>query len=163
MNIMINVVFLGLGTNIGGKRENLDKAINLLKEKINIKKESSIYETKPLGFQQQDNFYNQVLKATTEISFTELLYFVKYIEETMGRKVTFKHGPRIIDIDILLYNDEIIKTNDLIIPHPELQKRDFVLIPLLEIEPQLQDPISKKSIRELIDDLKERYIISKII
>ncbi|MBI3032887.1 dihydropteroate synthase [Candidatus Woesearchaeota archaeon] len=157
-----NIIFLGLGTNLGNKKENLARALELLKEKLIIEKISSIYESKPYGFGKQDNFYNQVIKGTTTLSPYELLYFVKCIEEIMGRKVTFKHGPRIIDIDILLYNDEIITIDDLIIPHPQLEKRDFVLIPLLEIEPTLISVVTKKLLRERAEQLKEKYIISKV-
>lgn len=157
-----NTVFLGLGSNIGNKKENLEKALNLLKEKIIIEKISSTYESKPYGFQNQNDFYNIVIKGETSLTPESLLFFCKFVEEAFGRKVIFKNGPRIIDIDILLYNDELINTNDLVIPHPQLHERDFVLIPLLEIEPELKHPSTKKPLHNLVMNLKEKYIISKV-
>ena len=158
-----NTIYLSLGTNLGNKKENIDKAIELLKQKINIINTSKTYETKPFGYKDQDNFNNLVLKATTILQPQELLFFTQFIEQQLGRKVTFRNGPRIIDIDILFYSDLVQDSNDLTIPHPNLQERDFILQPLSEIEPDLIHPILNKTIKELEKEVKDRYVIGKIL
>src|SRR3989338_928593 len=132
-----NTIYLGLGSNLGNKKDNLEKAIELLKQKITLLKCSSVYESKPFGYKDQEHFYNLVLKAQTSLSPQELLFFTQFVEEKLGRRVTFKNGPRVIDIDILFYLDNnnnhfIVELNDLIIPHPRLHERDTVLTPLKE-------------------------------
>ncbi|ADL41567.1 2-amino-4-hydroxy-6-hydroxymethyldihydropteridine pyrophosphokinase [Caldicellulosiruptor obsidiansis OB47] len=148
-----NVVFLGLGSNLGDRGENIKKAIEHLKDKIRIEKVSSIIETEPYGFVDQPKFLNCVLKGTTVLSPLELLEFVLDIENKMGRKRLFKWGPRNIDIDILFYDDCVIDTENLKIPHPELHKRLFVLEPLCEIEKDFVHPVLKKSVYELYTQL----------
>jgi len=148
-----NVVFLGLGSNLGDRGENIKKAIEHLKDKIRIEKVSSIIETEPYGFVDQPKFLNCVLKGTTVLSPFELLKFVLDIENKMGRKRLFKWGPRNIDIDILFYDDCVIDTENLKIPHPELHKRLFVLEPLCEIEKDFVHPVLKKSVYELYTQL----------
>ena len=96
-----NTIYLGLGSNLGNKKDNLEKAIELLKQKITLLKCSSVYESKPFGYKDQEHFYNLVLKAQTSLSPQELLFFTQFVEEKLGRRVTFKNGPRVIDIDIL--------------------------------------------------------------
>ncbi len=161
---MENKVFLGLGTNLGNKKENLFYAINLLNNfsKVKVLSISSIYGSKAYGFKEQDDFYNLVCKIDTNLSPFDLLNLCKEIEKTMGRENTFKWGPRLIDIDILFYNDAIINTDTLIIPHPEIIKRDFVLVPMAELEPNFIHPVLKVTIKELIENIKENYIISII-
>jgi len=148
-----NVVFLGLGSNLGDRGENIKKAIEYLESKIRIEKVSSIIETEPYGFVDQPKFLNCVLKGTTVLSPFELLEFVLDIENKMGRKRLFKWGPRNIDIDILFYDDCVIDTENLKIPHPELHKRLFVLEPLCEIEKDFVHPVLKKSVYELYTQL----------
>ncbi len=111
-----------------------------------------MYETKPWGELHQDNFINIVVLAETSLSPVELLKRIKCIEQDMGRKETYRWGPRIIDIDILFYDSIILKTEDLIIPHPLLHKRDFVLQPFMELSPEFIHPLLKKSIRNLYSD-----------
>uniref|UniRef100_A0A7C5V2V1 2-amino-4-hydroxy-6-hydroxymethyldihydropteridine diphosphokinase n=1 Tax=Caldicellulosiruptor owensensis TaxID=55205 RepID=A0A7C5V2V1_9FIRM len=148
-----NIVFLGLGSNLGDRDENIKKAIEHLKDKVRIEKVSSIIETEPYGFVDQPKFLNCVLKGTTVLSPFELLEFVLDIENKMGRKRLFKWGPRNIDIDILLYDDLVIDAENLKIPHPELHKRLFVLEPLCEIEKDFVHPVLKKSVYELYTQL----------
>lgn len=147
------VIFLGLGSNLGSREENIKMAIDYLKENIRIEKVSSIIETEPYGFVNQPKFLNCVLKGTTLLSPFELLEFVLEIENKMGRKRLFKWGPRNIDIDILFYDDCVIDTEKLKIPHPELHKRLFVLEPLCEIEKNFVHPVLKKSVYELYIEL----------
>jgi len=147
------VVFLGLGSNLGDRHENIKKAIEHLKDKVRIEKVSSIIETEPYGFVAQPKFLNCVLKGTTLLSPFELLELVLEIENKMGRKRLFKWGPRNIDIDILFYDDCVIDTEKLKIPHPELHKRLFVLEPLCEIEKDFVHPVLKKSVYELYTQL----------
>ncbi|ADQ03757.1 2-amino-4-hydroxy-6-hydroxymethyldihydropteridine pyrophosphokinase [Caldicellulosiruptor owensensis OL] len=148
-----NIVFLGLGSNLGDRDENIKKAIEHLKDKVRIEKLSSIIETEPYGFVDQPKFLNCVLKGTTLLSPFELLEFVLEIENKMGRKRLFKWGPRNIDIDILFYDDWVIDTEKLKIPHPELHKRLFVLEPLCEIEKDFVHPVLKKNVYELYTQL----------
>lgn len=153
-NCAIHTVFLGLGSNMGKKEDNIRLAIEMLKERIDIEIVSSIIETEPYGYTEQPRFLNCCLMGKTALLPRELLEFVLGIEKKMGRVREFKWGPRNIDIDILFYDDLIIEQDDLIIPHPELYKREFVLIPLLEIAPEFIHPKFKKTIRELYESLK---------
>jgi len=164
---MKHTIFLGLGSNLGNKLNNLRTACNELKSKVKIIKFSSIYETKPFGFNNQQNFINAVVKAETDMLPNELFIFVKKIEKKIGRTKTIKNGPRVIDIDILLYNDEIINCligNDaLIIPHPSMHIRDTVLVPLCELDNQIIHPVLNISMKQLEENLKDRFIIEKLL
>lgn len=147
-------VYIGIGSNLGKRRYNCEKAIKKIKEKgIVVKKISSMYETKPWGLKEQPLFINMVVEIETKINPEELLKMLKEIEVEMGRKETLRWGPRIIDLDILLYNNEIIDQEDLKIPHPFLHQRDFVLLPLSEIAPDLIHPVLKKTIKQLREEL----------
>ncbi len=146
-----NIIYLSLGSNLGNKKAYLQNALGELKKcRIKILKTSSIYKTEPIGFKDQPEFFNIVIKGETGLSPDELLQTILNIEKKMVRKREKKWGPRIIDIDILLFNDFIIKKKDLIIPHPYMHKRNFVLIPLLEIAPDIIFPQFKKNILEFI-------------
>ena len=148
-----NKVFLGLSTNIGDKAKNLKTAISELNEFSNIVSESSFYKTPPYGYLNQDDFLNMALEINTELTAIELIVRIQEIEHKMGRMREFKNGPRIIDIDILLYNDEIISHPNLKVPHPEMHKRNFVLKPLNEISPQTIHPVLKENIEKLKNKL----------
>lgn len=142
-------VFLGLGTNVGDKKKNLEKAIDLLSEKVTNIKSSKFYETEPWGYKDQDKFLNAAIMGETSLSPLEFLKFVKDVEERVGRIERFKWGPREIDIDILFYDDLIYKDSDLQIPHPRLHERDFVLKPLMDLDPNFIHPTFKKTIRHI--------------
>ena len=131
--------FIGIGTNIGDRKENLIRTIKLLGKngKTIIKKVSSIYETAPLGYLDQASFLNIVVEIETDLDPFELMVFTASIEKAMGRERIIKWGPRIIDLDILLYENEEIKTENLIIPHPRIEERAFVMVPLMEIAPEV--------------------------
>lgn len=139
-------ITLALGSNLGDRCANLCQALNELSAQVSINKTSSIYETPPWGFIEQPVFLNQVISGNTALSPHELLTFLKGIEQEMGRIKNFQNGPRLIDIDILLYGEKIIHTADLVIPHPRMLERGFVLLPLVEIEPELVIPGTNKSV-----------------
>lgn len=152
----MTTIYLSLGSNIGNRRKNLEKALIEL-EKNNIKKIkiSSLYETEPVGPKQR-NFYNIVGKFETNLIPQNLLKTVKKIEEKLGRIKTYRWGPRIIDIDILFYGKHIIKTKTLVIPHKEIINRGFVLVPMNEIAPKVIHPIYHKTIKRLYADLNNK-------
>ncbi len=145
----MHISYLSLGTNIGDREYNLRKAIEKLREKVRILSISNIYETEPVGFKEQDNFLNIVIKIATDMEVERLLDFVLNIEKEMGRKRIIHWGPRIIDIDILFFDDLIIDKENLKIPHPELHKRNFVLYPLSEVAYDFIHPVLNQSIDEL--------------
>jgi len=149
-------IYIGLGSNIGDRLANIRKAIELMKEEgIEIIDESSIYETEPVGYKEQGWFLNSVVKGKTELSPGRLWKRLEKIEKLMGRKREIKWEPRIIDLDILFYGNNILNGKELQIPHSELHKRRFVLVPLEEIAPKLVHPVLNKSIRELLGELKD--------
>ncbi len=145
-------VYIGLGSNMGDRASNLQDAINIIKNIIGIqvKAVSSIYLTEPWGNKNQDDFYNQVIMIETHLSARALLRELQKIEINMGRQRTENWGPRIIDLDILLYGDEIVDFPELKIPHPYAQQRLFVLIPLEEINSEIVFPDSGMGIREVL-------------
>lgn len=147
-------VWIALGSNMGEGRKNLDLAIKMMNERgVSVKKVSTYIETEPYGYTEQDNFVNAVCIAETKLSPRELLETLLKIELEMGRVRIIKWGPRIIDLDILFYEDLIIDEEDLKVPHIEIQKRSFVLEPMNEISPDKIHPVFKKSVNQLLLDL----------
>lgn len=152
---MTNIVYLGLGSNKGNKKQYIEQAVDKLSNPpFRLVSKSTVIETAPYGFTEQDTFLNLVVKIETSLSPEELLITIKNIESVIGRKKTFRWGPREIDIDILFYNDLVYKSEILEIPHPEIHKRLFVLEPLCEIEADLVHPKFNLSISELTRKLK---------
>ena len=150
------VIYLSLGSNIGNRRKNLELAVKELdKKNIKLIKLSSLYETEPIGPKQR-KFYNVAGKFTTNFKSQELLEVIKNIEKNLGRKKTYHWGPRIIDIDILFYGTQIIKKENLTIPHKEIQNREFVLVPLKEISPKFIHPVYKKTITTLYNIITKK-------
>ena len=126
-------IFLSLGSNIGDKKLNITNALFELSEYVNIKKVSSLYESDPLLFEDQDNFYNLVIEIEYEETALDLLNIIKNIEIKLGRQSTFRYGPRVIDIDILFFNNQVIQEENLTIPHYDWHNRRFVVEPLSEL------------------------------
>jgi 2-amino-4-hydroxy-6-hydroxymethyldihydropteridine diphosphokinase len=147
-------VYLGLGSNLGERQENLDKALEYLSQRLRITGVSSIYDTEPVGNQEQPRFLNMVCCARTMLQSGELLILAKGIERKMGRQPGKLNSPRTIDIDILLYGSEVVNSPGLVIPHPRLTQRAFILVPLAELAPDLVHPQNKKSIKELLREVK---------
>lgn len=149
-------VYIGLGSNLGNKLSKIKKAISYIKKYLEITRISPVYKTEPVGYKNQDWFLNCVLEAETDIKPLDLLKFFKSIEKKLKRVKKIKYGPRTIDIDILLYGDKIINLKNLIIPHPRMYKRLFVLEPLSSIKPGLVHPKIKKTIKNLKNNLKNK-------
>lgn len=152
---MENKVYIALGTNLGNREENLREALEKLGKIVQTQKKSEILETDPEGYENQGKFLNMVISARTTLNPQELLEELLNIEFEMGRKREIKNGPRIIDLDILLYEDRIINDPNLKIPHPMMHKRRFVLEPLKDIAPEEEHPQLKKTIKTLADELKK--------
>lgn len=148
------IAYLGLGSNLGEREENLRQALTLLSAKVNLEEVSSVYETEPVGFKEQPLFLNMTCRISTNLPPEELFHLAKDIETRMGRVPSFPNAPRIIDIDILFYDNTIMETQNLTIPHPRLHGRAFVLIPLAEIAPDLVHPRLSKSIAHLVKDVE---------
>jgi len=145
--------YIALGSNLGDREANIKKAFDALKERIQIVKTSSIYETKPMYVEDQGWFLNCAAKIETNLAPEELLKFLKSIEQKLGRKTVKRNGPRTIDLDILFYGDQILKEDDLQVPHPKIGERPFVLVPLAEIAPNLIHPVNKKTIIAMLSEL----------
>ena len=142
-------VYLGLGSNLGRRQHNLDRALDFLSQRLRVEKVSSVYDTEPVGNTNQPRFLNQVCQVSTGLEPIALFTLLKGIESKLGRLPHTSNEPRPIDIDILFYGDQVMETPKLVIPHPRLTERAFVLIPLAEIAPELVHPVNGKTITEL--------------
>jgi 2-amino-4-hydroxy-6-hydroxymethyldihydropteridine diphosphokinase len=160
----MNKVYLGLGTNLGDRKRNLRDAIERIEEHIGkILNSSSVYETAPWGLEAETDFLNMVIEVETALSPTELLKKIFEIESKLGRERTQdRYSSRIIDIDILFYDDLIVDQKGLKIPHRLIHERRFVLAPLSEIAPDLVHPMQKKSIKVLLEECRDRTKIVKL-
>lgn len=157
-------VYIGLGSNIGNKSENVRQALKLISQidSTKVKKVSSFYKTEPVGYEDQDWFINAVAEIETDLSPETLLETLKNIEKLIGRKDRIRWGPREIDIDILFYDLITVNIPHLIIPHPLLHERAFVLVPLAEIAGDFVHPIMNKTISELLKELKSQKAVNAL-
>ena len=146
-------VYLSLGSNLADRQSNLAAVQTALPPEVVVRKSSSLYETEPWGFIDQPDFLNQILLVETRLSARDLLSYIKGLEIEIGREPSFRFGPRLVDIDIIFYGDQIIQEPDLEIPHPRFIERAFVLVPLAEISPDLVVPGTDRTILDLLDEL----------
>lgn len=152
---MTERVFIALGSNLGDRANNLDRALEALSAFVRITSRSSIYETDPAYVIDQPSFLNMVVMGKTALSADLLLTELKRIEADIGRVPTRRNGPRVIDLDILYYGDQVMDTGRLIVPHPRIAERQFVLEPLFEIAPEMRHPVLNLTTRELLERLRE--------
>ena len=153
MSIEQTTVYLGLGSNIGDRGDNLNHALDYLSQRLRLVEKSSIYDTMPEDNERQPRFLNMVARFTTHLKPQELLLLTGGIERKLGRQPGRRNAPRPIDIDILFFGDQVVREEGLSIPHPRLKDRAFVLVPLAEIAPGLMHPSLKKSAKELLREL----------
>jgi len=159
----MSTAHLLIGGNLGDRKENLLTAISLINEQCGtLTRSSSIYETEAWGKTDQPSFLNQALEISTSLNARQLMRKILKIEKEMGRVRKEKLGPRIIDIDVILFENEIHDLRFLKIPHPEMQNRRFVLVPLAEIDPTLQHPVLKRTIAELLEECPDNLEVKKI-
>ena len=156
-------IYLSLGSNLGNRKENIARAIEaLLSRGVQITRQSSLYETEPVEMTDQPWFLNCVIEAETDLPPPELMEALLAIEREMGRERLIPKGPRLIDVDILLYGSEIVRTGKVEIPHPRMAERRFVLAPLAEIAPDLRHPVLNKTAAELAEGTPDHSEIRKL-
>ncbi len=153
----MSIVYVGIGSNLGDREKNCISAIELLGEKgIIVKKRSSVYKTEPWGIKDQPEFLNMAIEIETDLKPYELLELLKQVEGEIGREKSYKWGPRLIDLDILLFDDTILDDDNLKIPHPLMHERDFVLRPLNEIAPDATHPSLGMKVHELLERISSK-------
>lgn len=153
-----HTVFIALGSNLGDRLKNMQAAISQMPPALHLVAQSPIYETSPWGYADQPEFLNQVVRAETDLSPQELLAYIKSIETALGRTPTFLYGPRQIDLDILFYDDLVLQTPVLTIPHPHLTSRAFVLCPLADIAPDFRHPTQGQTVKQLLEAVDRQGI-----
>lgn len=159
----MKTVFLLLGSNLGDRQKNISRAIELISKNVGqVLQQSSLYETAAWGKTDQPIFYNQAIKVATQLSPEKLLQAVKKNEQEIGRTVDEKWSARIIDIDIIFYGAELFHSNELVIPHPFMHERKFVLAPLNEIAPDFIHPVLQKSVHELLKKCIDSLEVKRI-
>ena len=158
----MKTAFLSIGSNVGDREQQIAAAVQALAEHgISAKRKSSIYSTEPVDVETQGWFLNCVVEVETDLMPRQLLRALQQIENELGRKRLVRRGPRVIDLDILLYSSSVVHAPELEIPHPRLTHRRFVLVPLAEIAPGLRHPVENKSIEELLAETEDRSVVNR--
>jgi 2-amino-4-hydroxy-6-hydroxymethyldihydropteridine diphosphokinase len=160
--VSLNKAFIALGTNVGNWKNNFNQSFIQINRIGKITNFGSVYLSNPSGFKDQNFFYNTAIELITTLSAMKLMEELKIIEKKMHKKKLFANGPRRIDLDIIFYNKMIISNQSLSIPHPRAHLRDFVLFPIYDMSPFFRHPLEKKTIKELINNLEENYILKKV-
>jgi 2-amino-4-hydroxy-6-hydroxymethyldihydropteridine diphosphokinase len=150
---LAHIIYLALGTNLGERLDNLRTALSAFAPQIRIQEESRVYETEPWGYADQPAFLNMVVRAGTDLSPRDLLGRLKELEASLGRIPGFRNGPRLIDLDILFYDNLRLDIPGLVIPHPRLHERAFVLVPLADVAPDLLLPALGRSVAQIVETL----------
>jgi len=158
-----HLVYLALGTNLGDRKQNLREALQRLPPGVEIVAISRLYETEPAYVLNQPSFLNIAVKGSTALAPTELLVYLKQIETDVGREKTIRFGPREIDLDIIFYDDLVLKTSDIHIPHPRMAERGFVLRPLADIAADVVHPTLKQSVADLAAKLSAKDGVLRIV
>jgi len=156
-------IFLALGSNLGDRAANLEAAIGALAPDVEVIERSPVYETAPEYVTDQPRFLNMALRGETALDPGSLLRRLKAIETALGRTPTVRFGPRVIDLDILFYGDEVVRTTDLVVPHPSMAERAFVLRPLADLAPAKRHPATGRTVREMLQSLPARAPLIRYI
>ena len=156
---MKSEVFVGLGANLGNPRKTFEKALDLVSAFGDVIAVSRLYRSSPFGFQDQPDFVNAVAKLKTALEPLALLRELRTVEQALGKKVVRENGPRVIDLDLLMHGDHVIDSEELILPHPGIAERDFVLLPLCDLAPEILHPVLRKSFKELKASLADQHVV----
>ena len=151
--------YIGLGANLGNPRSTFKKCLSVIGQYAKIISRSRLYRSEPYGYADQPHFINAALQISTDLSPLELLYKLQETEKALGKEVLRKNGPRIIDLDLLLYNDLSLESEELTLPHPRILDRDFVLLPLNDLNPELSHPLwATKTVKSVLSGIRERFV-----